>query len=161
MNTSVLIIWSSACARMRLIFTSSPTTSFCIRSVCGSLLWLKSSSPYLISSSRTHANLQDLPLTASFECTGNKKHSERSPKPSRSAFLSASVIYTIIYCLSSIIIDQTSFQDDLSFRIGHITKLQSDLFQRISNHISLDLGTLIFHRFSDLRHEDIVAVTEA
>ena len=63
--------------------------------------------------------------------------------------------------LPSVIIDQTSFQDDLSFCIGHITKLQRDLFQRISNHISLDLGILILYRFSDLRHEDIVAITEA
>ena len=37
--------------------------------------------------------------------------------------------------LHAVIVDQTSFQDDLSFGIGHITKLQRDLFQRISNHI--------------------------
>ena len=69
--------------------------------------------------------------------------------------------YIYIFSLSSVIIDQTSFQDDLSFCIGHITKLKCDLFQRISNHISLDLSVLIFYRFSDLRYEDVVAVLEA
>lgn len=70
-------------------------------------------------------------------------------------------LFLYSFQLSTVVVNQTSFQDDFSLRVCHIAKLQGDLFQLISDYVGFYISHFLLDHFTDLRNKNIVSVFEA
>ena len=59
--------------------------------------------------------------------------------------------------LTSVVVDQTAFQNDLSFIICQITDFHFEFPAGISCHVNLDFFSLLLNSFSDSRKKQIIA----
>ena len=64
----------------------------------------------------------------------------------------------LLYVLSSVVIDQTSFQNNSSLIICKITQPEFKCCQSVTHHISCNTLPFFFHRLTDLWNKQIVAI---